>query len=459
MSDPEDTIAAVATPPGEGGIGILRLSGPASRSAFEVLLEDPLEDPRPRRAYLRPLARPDDDEPLDRGLVTLFPAPDSYTGEDVVEISCHGSPLLLRTLLDALLDAPDVRLAEPGEFTRRAFENDKLDLAQADAVASLIAARSEAALKASARQLEGELSSVVRDLRETLVWARSRVEAALDFSDQSSVGELPRETIDDRLEDVQARVERLVEEGQRGTLLEQGCRTVIVGRPNVGKSSLLNRLLRSDRAIVTDRPGTTRDVVTDRIELEGIPFQLHDTAGIRTDPDAVEAEGIRRSEQALREADLVLFMVDRSEPLTPEDHTIHERLDGVTSLLVSNKHDLPDALDDDALREAFGRPADCRISAKTGEGLDGLEEAMVRSVTGGEARIGNPLVTRVRHLRALDDCLEALVRARRGLEEQRDPVLIAEDLKESGAALGRIVGAITTDEILDEIFASFCIGK
>lgn len=459
MSDVDDTIAAVATPSGEGGIGVLRLSGPASWSALEGILAEPLGNPEPRRAHLRPLARPDDDQPLDRGLVTLFPAPRSYTGEDVVEISCHGSPLLLKTLLDALLDQPDVRLAEPGEFTRRAFENDKLDLAQADAVASLIAARSEAALKASARQLEGELSSAVEDLRETLVWARSRVEAALDFSDQSSVGQLPRDTIDDRLEEVRTRVERLVEEGQRGTLLEEGCRTAIVGRPNVGKSSLLNRLLRSDRAIVTDRPGTTRDVVTDRIELGGIPFQLHDTAGIRTDPDAVEAEGIRRSEKTLDEADLVLFLVDRSEPLTTEDRTIHERLDGVPSLLVTNKEDLAGTLDDEDLREALGRTPDCRISAKTGEGLDELEDAMVGSVTGGEARIGNPLVTQTRHLRALEDCLEALRRAREGLGQNRDPVLIAEDLRDASAALGRIVGAITTDEVLDRIFASFCIGK
>lgn len=459
MTDPEGTIAAIATPPGEGGIGVLRLSGPDAEEALDSLLGTPLEDPEPRRAYLRPLGRPDEKDSLDQGLVTVFPAPRSYTGEDVVEISCHGSPLLLQTLLDGLLDVRGVRLAEPGEFTRRAFENGKLDLAQADAVASLIAARSEAALKASARQLEGELSEAVDSLRETLVWARSRVEATLDFGDQESVGKLPREELDERLEEVQEDLTELIQQGQRGTLLEQGCRTVIVGRPNVGKSSLLNRLLQSDRAIVTEQPGTTRDVVSDRVELEGIPFQLQDTAGIRTDPDRVEAEGIRRSEQALQEADLVLFMVDHSQPLSDEDRAIHGRLDGQTSLLVSNKHDLDERLSPETLREAFDRPVDCRISALTGKGLDELKTAMVRAVTGGEATIGDPLVTQTRHLRALKECLENLRRAREGLTEQRDAVMVAQDLRDAGDELGAITGAITTDELLDRIFSTFCIGK
>jgi len=291
----QDTIAAVATPSGEGGIGVIRVSGPATLEAVQPIAAKDVEHLDPRKATLVKLHPKNEDNTLDRGILTYFPSPNSYTGEDVLEISCHGSPLLLRTLLQELLTHDVVRMAKPGEFTRRAFEHDKLDLAQADAVASLISARSEAALRSSARQLEGELSAQMNQLRENLLYCQSRIEAGLDFGDQESVGDIPFDEIEQRLLDTSETLDQLIQSGQRGKLIEQGCNTSIVGRPNVGKSSLMNTLLRNDRAIVTPQPGTTRDVISDQIVIDGIPFKLHDTAGIRPNPETIESEGIERS--------------------------------------------------------------------------------------------------------------------------------------------------------------------
>jgi tRNA modification GTPase len=456
--DDGDTIAAVATPSGEGGIGVIRVSGPSSLEAVSRL-SSPVDNLEPRKASLRELSLPGEDEVIEQALLTYFPAPNSYTGEDVVEISCHGSPVLLRTLLDSLVRGDSARMAEPGEFTRRAFENDKLDLAQADAVASMISARSEAALRASARQLKGELSEAVTELRETLVYCQSRVEAGLDFGDEDSVGDIPYDEIKDRLNQVDSRLSDLIEEGERGTLMEEGCRVVIAGRPNVGKSSLLNKLLREDRAIVTEQPGTTRDVISDQIVIDGIPFELRDTAGIRPDPETIEAEGIRRSKEAVAEADLVVFMVDGIEPLNKADRRIHELVEGETSLLVLNKIDRPAAIDEETIEAEFGRGVDLSISAKTGEGLDTLRRAMTDAVLEGDVNVENPLVTRTRHLDVLRRTRESLERAMNGIERRMDPPLIAEDLREAADHAGEITGTITTDDLLDEIFSSFCIGK
>lgn len=459
MDVDDRTIAAIATPGGEGGVGIIRVSGPATRSVTDPLLTVDVDSLTPREATLSGFTRSSENEVLDRGLATFFPSPDSYTGEDVLELATHGSPLLLQTLLDDLLDQEDVRMAEPGEFTRRAFENGKLDLAQADAVASLISARSEAALRSSARQLEGELSDRVDELRETLVFCRSRIEAGLDFSDQDSVGDIPYEELENQLADARNQIEELIQEGRRGEVLEQGCRTAIVGRPNVGKSSLLNRLLRTDRAIVTPQPGTTRDVISDQIDIDGIPFKLYDTAGIHESPGDIEAEGVERSKETLQEADLVLVLLDGSEPAQESDESILRLVENYPSLLVVNKIDKPRELNPDVLDGFDEEDVDCRISAKTGEGLDDLKETMKTTVLGEDVTVENPLVTQTRHIRALEDTLEFIDRARKGMDVDRDPTLVAQDLMEAGESLGTITGAITTDDLLDRIFSSFCIGK
>ncbi|MFB6346592.1 MAG: tRNA uridine-5-carboxymethylaminomethyl(34) synthesis GTPase MnmE [bacterium] len=459
MSPDSDTIAAIATPAGEGGVGMIRVSGPDTLSAGQPNLTEDSFELKPRHSTLCGFKQQNSNDILDRGLVTYYPEPDSYTGEDVLELACHGSPLLLQTLLEDLTSRDSVRLAEPGEFTRRAFENGKLDLAQADAVASLISARSEAALRSSARQLEGELSQVVEDLRDTLIYCRSRIEAGLDFSDEDSVGAIPFDDIEDRLRNVQSRIEDLIAEGQRGQLLEQGCRTALVGRPNVGKSSLMNQLLRSDRAIVTSQPGTTRDVITDQIDINGIPFQLHDTAGIHDEPDEIEAEGVRRSKSTLEDADLILFMLNGHDGLTDADRNIAELIQGFPTITVVNKNDLEQTLSDRHVQDTLELEPDCRISARTGEGLEELKQLMTTRLMGDEVTIENPLVTQTRHVQALEDCLENLNRALKGIDQDLDPTLIAQDLHEASDASARITGQITTDDLLDRIFSTFCIGK
>lgn len=458
MSD-TDTIAAIATPPGEGGIGVIRLSGPDCLNAVEQISSTKIHELTPRKATLLELHHPDTSEPLDEGLATYFPSPRSYTGEQVVELSCHGSPLLLQTLLNDLIRQENVRMAEPGEFTRRAFENDKMDLAQADAVASLISARSEAALRASARQLKGELSETVSDLRETLVYCQSRVEAGLDFGDEEDVGDIPYEEIKNQVMDTAERIETLVEHGEHGTLLEQGCRATIIGRPNVGKSSLLNKLLRESRAIVTETPGTTRDVISDQIVINGIPFKLHDTAGIRPNPESIEAEGIKRSKQALSRSDLVLFLIDQTEPIREADREIFQLIDDRPHLLVINKIDLEAEISKDDIEKDLEAEVDGKISAKTGEGLDTLRNLMANAIEQGDVTVENPLVTQTRHLDILRKTRRQLKRAIEGIESGRDPTLIAEDLRDASDHAGKITGDITTDDLLDEIFSSFCIGK
>jgi tRNA modification GTPase len=453
------TIAAIATPGGEGGVGIIRVSGPATLSETNPLLTLDADDLTPREATLTGFTRTGEDEVLDRGLATFFPSPNSYTGEDVLELAGHGSPLLLRTLLEDLLDRDSVRMAEPGEFTRRAFENGKLDLAQADAVASLISARSEAALRSSARQLEGELSDRVEDLRETLVYCRSRIEAGLDFSDQDSVGDIPFAKLQEQLRTARDRIQELIDEGRRGEVLEQGCRTAIVGRPNVGKSSLLNQLLRTDRAIVTAQPGTTRDVISDQIEIDGIPFKLFDTAGIHESPGTIEAEGVERSKELLEESDLVVVLLDGSEPARESDESILRMVESYPTLIVVNKIDREQKLDLRQLDALSEEDVDCSISAKTGEGLDELKDAMETAVLGEDVTVENPLVTQTRHVQALEETLTFIDRALDGMDADRDPTLVAQDLMEAGESIGTITGAITTEDLLDRIFSSFCIGK
>lgn len=458
MTQLDHTIAAIATPGGEGGVGIIRLSGSDALQYAQSNIQRDVQKLEPRHSTLANFTLSEEDEVLDQGLITYFPEPNSYTGENVLEFSCHGSPLLLQTLLEDLIDNDGIRLAEPGEFTRRAFENEKMDLAQADAVASLISAKSRAALRSSARQLEGELSDVLEELRETLIFCRSRIEAGLDFSDEDSVGEIPFDELHSKLDTLLSKIKNLIEEGQQGKYLEQGCRTAIVGRPNVGKSSLLNRFLETDRAIVTPQPGTTRDVISDQIEIDGIPFKLFDTAGIHEAPDEIEAEGVRRSKNTLEEADLILFLLDGSEPLRETDEVIYEMIKSRSTIVALNKTDLDQKIDDSTLKSKLQEP-DCKISAKTGNNLEDLKKIMKRTVIGDDVNLENPLVTQTRHVQALQKSKKSIERSLRGIQSDRDPTLIAQDLAEASEAVGKITGNITTDDVLDKIFSTFCIGK
>ncbi len=454
-----ETIAAISTPPGSGGIGIIRLSGPGALKIANKIVDKNIEDISPRKAHLCSFFRPGEEKPLDRGLLLYFPEPHSYTGEDIVELNCHGSPLLLDTLLESLLEETEIRLAEPGEFTRRAFENNRLDLAQAGAVGELISARSEAALKSAARQLEGELSETVNKLRETLIFCCSRLEASLDFSDQDTVDPVPYEQLENKLTGTVNDIEKLIEEGRQGTLISRGVHTPIVGKPNAGKSSLFNRLVQTDRSIVTARPGTTRDILKDQINLRGIPFQLHDTAGLTETEEEIESLGIERTQQAIKKADLVIIVFDGSAPLTAEDSRVVNMVKNSQYIPVLNKSDLPTRVSTDNIKRSLGIEIKHQISARTGSGIKELKETLVKQITGGKTRFENPLVTNQRHLQALKNSLEFIKKTLEGIKKNKDEVLLAEDLRHAADEVGKITGTITTEDLLDEIFENFCIGK
>jgi tRNA modification GTPase len=432
-----DTIAAVATPGGRGGIGVVRISGPdvaeIARRVLGAL-------PAPRRAQFARF-RGGNGEPLDEGLALYFPAPHSYTGEAVLELHGHGGPVVMRALLGACLDA-GARLAEPGEFTRRAFLEGRLDLAQAEAVADLIDASSEAAARSALRSLSGEFSAAIHSLARKLIELRALTEAQLDFPEEE-LDIAHREDAAERLREVRSMLDAVLERSRQGSLLRSGVHVVLVGPPNVGKSSLLNRLAGEERAIVTAVPGTTRDALREPIQIDGVPLTLVDTAGLRSSGDEIEQLGMARTRQELARADVVIVVHEARDPTA-----LIEALPATRSRIdVYNKTDLhPD----------FRTPEHAfAVSAKTGEGLDALRDAILRAA--GWASTGESVfLARERHLRALRLACTHLARAG---EEQARWELFAEELRLAHNALASITGEFTSDDLLGEIFSRFCIGK
>ncbi len=437
-----DTICAVATPPGAGGVGVIRVSGPASHAIVERL-SGPL--PPPRQAGLRRL-RTADGQPLDSALLIAFTAPASFTGEDVVELQTHGSPVVLAMIQRALVEA-GARRARPGEFSERAFLNDRLDLAQAEAIADLIAAGSEQAARAAVRSLDGALSKEVDALAEAVTALRVWVEAALDFPDEE-VDFLAEGQVAVRAEQLQAQLDALLARARAGRLLTDGLRIAIIGPPNAGKSSLLNALSQRDSAIVTAIPGTTRDVLRERIEIAGMAVTLADTAGLRETQDPVEREGVQRAEREMRQADLLFWVVDASQPPPRPPPGLPASL---PMIQISNKIDL--------LGERPSRQAgEVRLSARAGAGLELLAEA-ITELLGLKPDQEGEFSARQRHVDAL---IEAQRHLRQGLDEIRrtgSGELLAEALRLCAEALGDITGRLSSDELLGRIFSSFCIGK
>ncbi len=434
-----ETICAVATPPGRGGIGIVRISGPASQEVAQVLLG---QVPPPRIATLVDFST-DEGEILDSGIALYFPSPASYTGEDVLELQGHGSPVALDRVVGYILEQ-DVRMANPGEFTERAFRNDKLDLAQAEAVADLIASGSAEAARAATRSLAGEFSRCVHELDRKILTLRIYVESAIDFAEEE-VDFLGDQEQVDQLVAMQKLLERLIERSTAGLTMQLGMDVAIAGDPNVGKSSLLNQLLGEDRAIVTATAGTTRDTLHGELSLDGLPVRLTDTAGLRKSDDPIEVMGMKRAEAALEAADCVLWVVDDADEngSPPKEYQ-------AKSLVVRNKCDLtgktPGGLGDDAFRTC----------ALTGAGLDELCEQLKQIAgfrTGIDAFAGRP-----RHIDSLKRARGALASAVDELST-RQGELVAENLRVAHECLGEIVGATTSDDLLGEIFATFCIGK
>ncbi len=456
----EDTIAAISTPPGQSGIGIVRLSGPEA-----VAIADELFSPAARGRTVASLGSftnaygriVDGGEVVDEVILTVMRAPRTYTTQDVVEINCHGGMIPLRKALELVLHR-GARLADPGEFTKRAFVFGRIDLAQAESVLDVINARSDEAHRAAVSQLEGRFSRLVNELRETALDILTRLEAAIDFGDEGL--QLPTAPeVGRRCGELAARIEAMLAGARAGRALREGLRTAIVGRPNVGKSSLMNALLGHERVIVTPVPGTTRDVVEDSITIGGVPVILADTAGLRTTNDEIEAAGVLRSSAAMAQADLVLVVLDGSVPLTEDDDSLLAAAPMGRTVLVLNKSDLPAIVEASELQH-LGARATVSLSARTEAGLEALREAVTQTVWGGEISVSpEALVTNVRHSSALREAQTALRRAQSAAEAGHSEEYLASDVREALDALGLIVGATLREDVINRIFETFCIGK
>ena len=463
MFSTSDTIVAIATPPGRGGLGVIRISGPdASRIANSLIgRSKPL---KPRHATFgrfggSPPFSPSSRDEMGRSnasdhvVLTYFVAPSSYTGEDVVEVSAHGSPVVLGSILRAAIDA-GARLAEPGEFTLRAFLNQKLDLVQAEAVADLIDAVTPLQARAAFDQLEGTLTTTITAIEKDLFDIVARLEASLDFPDEGYHFDAPKEA-SESIAAVIARVDALLAQAQRGRMVREGAAVAIVGTPNVGKSSLFNALLNANRAIVTAIPGTTRDLLTEQADIGGLSLSLIDTAGVRDTADVVEKEGVARAKAAVDVADLTIVLLDRSRPLSMDDRELLGITASKPRVVAWNKIDLPPSQPLEPLDpiEAVA------ISATTGAGIDRLIAAIGNALGTGEALRDRPQVTNVRHAVLLERAKESLTRAATALESKISEEFPLLDLQEAGAALQEITGRRTSDDLLRHIFERFCIGK
>ena len=465
----DDTIAAISTPIGEGGIGIVRMTGPLAADILSRIFcpgrkrpgtsgERQGESPYPLslipyHLHYGHVVDPQSEETVDEVLVSYMPAPRTYTCEDVVEINCHGGVVPLRRVLELTL-RHGARLAQPGEMTLRAFLNGRIDLAQAEAVLDIVQAKTEASLRVAVEQLGGRLSNEIRVMRAFLMDVLAYLEATIDFEED----EIPFQDIGPSLREAIERLEKLLANADRGIIYRQGVRTAIVGRPNVGKSSLLNALLRTSRAIVTPIPGTTRDTLEETVNLKGIPLVLVDTAGItaKTD-DAIEKLGIERSRAALAQADLALLVIDGSEPLQSADSEIADLVGDKPAIVVINKVDLTQRAESDGLLPQADRVS---LSALTGQGLEKLEEAIVETVFSGRVMTADePLVSSSRHKDLLAQALDHLKAAEGSHDKGIAADFVAIDLTAAVDALGEITGETATEDLLETIFAKFCIGK
>jgi tRNA modification GTPase len=451
------TIYALSTAPGRAGIAVIRLSGSQARPALAALCQGNV--PAPRLAALRTLRDPNTREVLDRGLVLWFPGPHSFTGEDMAELHLHGGRSVIEATLDALAGL-GLRMAAPGEFTRRAFENGKLDLTEAEGLADLINADTALQRRQALAQAVGALRMQYEAWRSSLLRAMAYVEASLDFADEGDIAEGAFNEAIPEVQNLIARLEHTLAHGRQGEIVREGIQVAIIGAPNAGKSSLLNALAGRDAAIVFDEPGTTRDVIEVQADLEGYPFVLRDTAGLRETESAVEQEGIRRARATAANADIVLWVRDTTDPTSaawsgePEDWS--ESQTGKT-ILVWNKIDLASgaSLPEDA---AWGTPA-IQISAKTGECLDQLKSALVAFARDHFGATETPLITRARHRQEIQSAHAALNRFLNSAITDEQTELAAEHLREAADALGRLTGRLDVEDVLGQIFAEFCIGK
>lgn len=447
----DDTIVALATPLGRSGIGIIRLSGPRSLLIAGRLTSKKDFSPPPRAAVLERVLDADDGNVIDEALFTFFKSPNSFTGEDVIEISCHGSPVVLRQVLDLCLRY-DARMASAGEFSLRALANGRINLAQAEAVRDLIDAQTVASARQSARQLQGEFSNELQPLKDDLLNVIIVLESALEFV-EDDLPDVQTEGIMKGLGDVSERIGKLAATFKAGKLIRDGLRVALVGRPNVGKSSLFNRLVGQDRAIVTDIAGTTRDQIHERFTIGNIPVSLIDTAGLRETTDTVEKIGVERSKRTMADADVVVVILDGSQNLTAEDGEILREASTFNHIVVANKSDLDQSTIDVGTEEVI------HISAKTGEGISDLERAIVSPFTPSEAEAAGFLVSDARHHDLLMRAAAEIENSMKLMKEKTSEEIVLVGLHNALRYLGQITGETTTEDMLTRIFSTFCIGK
>jgi len=447
----EDTIIALATPPGVGAISVIRLSGPKSFDAIDQVFSGGIKLTNAKSHTIHYGNIIENSEIIDDVLVSVFRGPNSYTGEDSAEISLHGSPLITQKIISLIINNTEVRTAEPGEFTKRAFLNNRLDLAQAEAVADLITSRTTTSLRGARNQLNGLLSSKVYLLRKKLVDVSSFIELELDFAEES-IELVKRDELNARINEILLEIIGLLDSYSFGKVIRDGINVAIVGEPNVGKSSLLNYLLKESRAIVSNIPGTTRDTIKEEISIDGYLFKLHDTAGIRISDEEVEKEGVERSREAVRNADLVLFIGDVDVGFSDSiGSELRELNPSVKILMVLNKTDL-------GVNNPFAE--DFKISAKTGDGMTRFLEGLKKVASHeGAYTEKDAILTNIRHYNCLIKAKENLIRALKTLSENLSGEFLASDFRAAEIALAEIIGEVTPEEILNNIFSKFCIGK
>ena len=456
-----DTIAAISTPVGEGGISIVRISGDdAIKVAQRIYQGKNLEKVASHTINYGHIIDPDTKQEVDEVMVSVMRAPHTYTREDVIEINCHGGLLATNRILQLVLSC-GARMAEPGEFTKRAFLNGRIDLSQSEAVMDLIRAKTDKSMKVALNQLDGDLSRLIRHLRKDILDVLAQVEVNIDYPEYDDVEEMTTKMLKEKATDIQQRIHSLLKTAKQGKVLREGLATAIIGRPNVGKSSLLNALLHEDKAIVTNVAGTTRDVIEEYVNVNGVPLKLIDTAGIRDTADTVEKIGVERSRKALDAADLVLLLIDNSAPLTAEDEKLLAATKDKQRIVILNKTDLPSQLDLDRLKELVGDAALIETSIVKHEGMDqlGAQISHMFFDQGIESSQNNVMVTNARHIGLLHQANDALSDVLKGIADGMPVDLVQIDMTRCWDLLGEITGDSYQDELLDQLFSQFCLGK
>ncbi|GAA4724465.1 tRNA uridine-5-carboxymethylaminomethyl(34) synthesis GTPase MnmE [Brevibacillus fulvus] len=455
-----DTIAAVATPMGEGGIAVIRVSGPESLEIVDRIYKgkQPLMTVDSHTIHYGFLIDPKTDERVEEVLVSVMRAPRTFTREDVVEVNCHGGIISVQRVLDLILEN-GARLAEPGEFTKRAFLNGRIDLSQAEAVIDLIRAKTDRAMKAALSQVEGKLSRMIRDLRQNLLEAMAHIEVTLDYPEHD-VESVTNQLLLGKCQEVNQQIARMLDTAKQGKILREGLATAIVGRPNVGKSSLLNSLVQEEKAIVTDVAGTTRDVIEEFVNVRGVPLRLIDTAGIRETEDIVEQIGVERSRQTLQQADLILLVLNYNEPLQPDDRSIFAAVSGMNVIIIINKFDLPQRIDLEEVKRHFPNQPVIMTSVKEEKGIELLERAIADIFfTGRVQQEDLTYVSNARHVNLLRQSQQAIADAIEGIEQRMPVDMIQIDIKKAWELLGEVIGESVGEDLIDQIFSQFCLGK